>query len=380
MTRASPCLVGRTACSRTSTAANGTVTVPTAQGNVYGAPGITTFSFGGNSSAPQTRRLLHELMRRTRCRGSRRSGSHRVKAGADLTLNRSNGGLPGNRYGTYAFNSLSDLAAGAPASFTRTLVTADDRSGSLDESLYLGDAWRTGPTLQLIYGFRIEQSRFYDRPAFNAAVQSEFGIRNDAFPIETRFVPRVGFTYFHGATDKKPADFTLRGGIGLFRGSAQGVTSFFSGTRDATGLPNSQIDLHCVGSSVPPINWADFSSDGSSLPTACVGADATTVDAALPRVMLIDRSFQVPRTLRASLAINKQIAKIWSTSLEVDHVEWLCADRDARHQPRRCTALHSRRRRWTSRVRVAKRRSTRHWRDSPVGVAARSVPRRPSRS
>lgn len=296
-------------------AASGLVVVPSTQQAGGGAPSIATLTFGGNSYGSQittssTVDGKDELSRLSA------DGAHRVKIGAALTLGRASGGAPGNIYGTFRFNSLTDLASGHAASFSRTLLPADQSSGSRDAALYVGDAWRTGPKLQLIYGVRLEHTTFDDAPGFNASVASAFGLRTDNFPHETRLSPRVGFTYFYGATDKKPAKVTLRGGIGVFRSGAAQVASEFAAARDATGLPNSQAQLACVGGAVPALDWNYFVSTTADLPVACASALPSAVVSALPRVTVIDPSFEVPRTIRASLNASRQFARIWNVSLE----------------------------------------------------------------
>src|SRR6185369_1270199 len=59
----------------------------------------------------------------------------------------------------------------------------------------IGDLWKVTPAFQLIYGARLEGNRFLDPPAYNAAVERAFGVRNDAAPNTMHLSPRLGFTW-----------------------------------------------------------------------------------------------------------------------------------------------------------------------------------------
>jgi hypothetical protein len=296
-------------------AASGRVVIPSAQPEGAETSGIATLSFGGNNFASQVT-TSSNIDAKDELSWLSDDGAHRVKLGAGMTFARNTGGVPGNRYGTYTFNSLNDLQNNTPASFSRTLAPTDRASASTDAALYVGDAWRTGPKLQLVYGLRLEHTSFADAPRFNADAATAFGIHTNAFPQETRLSPRLGFTYFYGATDKKPASVTIRGGIGLFRGGASQVSSVFAAARDATGLADSQAQLTCVGSAVPPLDWNYFQSATADLPVECAGGLPGITTSPLPNIIAIDPSFQVPRTLRASLNISRQFAKVWNVSLD----------------------------------------------------------------
>jgi hypothetical protein len=296
-------------------AASGRVVIPSAQPEGVETSGIETLTFGGNNFASQVT-TSRNIDAKDELSWLSSDGAHRVKFGAGITLAHNTGGVPGNLYGTFTFNSLDDLQNGTPASFSRTLAPIDRASASSDAALYVGDAWRTGPTLQLMYGLRLEHTSFADAPRFNTDVATAFGVHTNTFPRETRISPRLGFTYFYGATDKKPASVTVRGGIGLFRGGAAQVSSVFAAARDATGLSDSQAQLTCIGAAVPPVDWNYFQSATADIPRECAGGLPGATTSALPNVVAVDPSFQVPRTLRASLNISHQFAKVWNVSID----------------------------------------------------------------
>lgn len=295
-------------------AASGSVVVPSTAVSNATTPAIQTFGFGGFMAGTS---ITYSTAVEARDEVSRLSadGAHRVKAGLDVTLTHSTGGVPSNIYGNYRFNSLADLEAGTPASYTRTLAPADRRSGVADAAAYVGDAWRLGPQLQLVYGARLDQATFRDAPVLNPAALTEFGLRTDHFPRNVGVSPRFGFTYLPGARQGKAPIATVRGGIGIFRSSGSNVAETFAAARDATGLADATAHLSCVGAAVPAVDWDAFVSPSAPAPETCSGM-ASTGPAVPPSVTFIDPSFDVPRTFRASLSVAHTFHKSWNVTVD----------------------------------------------------------------
>jgi hypothetical protein len=271
--------------------------------------GITTLQFGGNPSLPQvTRTSLREISDEISWISP--DGAHRVKLGGLFNQERSTVGVIPNRYGTFTFNSLEDFESGNPAQFTRTLSAGERKSTSQNGALYLGDAWRKSSRLQLTYGVRLEASRYPDVPAYNSAVEEAFGRRTDRFPSEVHVSPRIGFTWMPGLVENRqegrfrPAKFTIRGGIGEFRGRAP--SHLFGLAREATGLASGQLQLVCIGSSVPTPDWSSYLSDPSLIPTECAGPPAPS-RTATPNVTVFDPDFGAPRAWRGSLGVSRRL-------------------------------------------------------------------------
>lgn len=303
--------------------------------------GIANLEFGGNASLPNASgerqlELSDEL--------SWLTGSHRFKIGALLnagTFDRTSGS---NRNGTFVYNSLDDLEAGTPVSFTRSLSPGDRSGSTYTGALYAGDTWRRGRGLQLTYGVRVEGSRYGDRPAFNPDVFARFGRRTDRFPSDVRVSPRAGFSWIIGAGDPgqtggpgsgpqrgrraaggpgagagSPAGaLVVRGGLGEFRGRAP--TGLFSSAIDATGLPSGETQLVCIGDAVPTPNWAGYLADPSSIPTTCAdGGGPTAPSDALPNVTVFDPDFDAPRSWRASLGATRRLAERLTASVDASY-------------------------------------------------------------
>jgi hypothetical protein len=128
----------------------------------------------------------------------------------------------------------------------------------------------------------------------------------------------VGFTYQYNrdrgngaGTRGSPAGTwyryptgTIRGGVGEFRDLLR--PGLLADARAATGLAGGTTVLSCVGSAVPAADWAAFAADPAAVPDRCADGGGVLAERA-PAATLLDRSYDVPRSWRASLD--------WTTSL-----------------------------------------------------------------
>ena len=102
---------------------------------------FANLQFAGSPSLPRdSRSMLQEGSEELSWLSA--EGSHRVKLGVLLNRERSTTGAVPNRYGTFLFNSLSDLDSGKAALYARTLAGKDNFAGSDNAAVYLGDAYR----------------------------------------------------------------------------------------------------------------------------------------------------------------------------------------------------------------------------------------------
>jgi hypothetical protein len=215
-----------------------------------------------------------------------------------------------NALGRYSFNSLADLAAGEASSFTRTLAQPA-RSGSVwNTAAAFAHTWSPSRFLSVIYGARLEADGFSEAPARNAALEGALGVRTGAAPARLHVSPRVGFTYTYNRDRENGSGMsvgdvgrffrtptgTLRGGIGEFRDLLR--PGVLADARAATGLADGTLVLSCIGGAVPPPQWSSF--DAGASPTQCVDGSGALAERA-PEVMLLDPSYDVPRSWRSSL-------------------------------------------------------------------------------
>ena len=294
--------------------------------------GIATFAFGGNSSLPQrSTNQLAELQDELSWLPG--AAAHRLKGGVFLNATRATQVLNSNQLGTFTFRSLGDLEADRPSSFTRTLEPRERSGTNYTGATYLGDTWRHSRALQLDYGVRAEASRFGGTPAYNPAVQAAFGRRTDRIPSDVQALPRIGFSWAPRPDSGGPPTMQLRGGVGAFRSAAP--LGLLTAAQNGTGLGSSELQLVCVGESVPVPDWASYAADPSTIPTSCSGPDSAAARTARPNVTLFSRDYAAPRTWRASLGLQRRL----------DRRERLARRRAARlprPEPARHAAVHAR--------------------------------------
>lgn len=223
-----------------------------------------------------------------------------------------------NALGSFAFNSLEALAAGRPASFTRTL-SQPARDGTVwNSAVALAHQYAPSSFFRVLYGARFEADGFVDKPASNMALEQSLGVRTGVAPNRLHVSPRLGFSYTYnrdkdngsGTSQDPVGKFyrttvgVIRGGIGEFRDLLR--PGILAEARAATGLPGATSYLSCVGSAVPAADWSLFADDPNQIPTSCLDGSGVLGESA-PAVTLIDPSYDVPRSWRASLD--------WSTDI-----------------------------------------------------------------
>lgn len=257
------------------------------------APGsVSTLQFGGNSGMnSDVRALRWESQAQLQLYPPGRA-THRVKLSADARFDSYSQDLLGNRLGTFSYNSLADLAANQPASFTRTLTAPTRTGGEWNGYLAAGDLWRVSPRLQIIYGARIEGNAFTKTPTLNPALVSSLGIRNDNAPATVGVSPRLGVNWQDGRGK------ILRAGIGEFRNLID--PSLLAAPSVTTGLANGLTRISCIGGAVPSPNWSAFASDASTVPRGCLGSSGLLTDAS-PNVQYVDPSYQPTRSWRSNV-------------------------------------------------------------------------------
>jgi hypothetical protein len=286
--------------SRSDNSSRGYLALPSARVLVSsdlgaGETALSTLSFGGNSGLPQegiTRslELTNEL---SWLPGDAR---HRVKGGAFYNTSELKQTNNGDRYGTFTFQSLADLENNTPATFTRGLSTTTRAGRSSTAAVYFGDVWRPVPNVQLTLGLRVESSWFDGAAAYDAEVDSLFGLRTDRLPSERRISPRLGFSW-SARTEGGPPRLTIRGGIGEFRSPIPlSLVSSAAGSVSGGG----ETRLFCVGASAPTPDWAAYLLDPASIPDTCAGPP-TPASSGAAQLTLFESGMEAPRAVRGSL-------------------------------------------------------------------------------
>jgi hypothetical protein len=264
-----------------------------------GGAGITPLAFGGNAAMrTDTRQWTWESIGELQFYPSS-FARHRIKLTTDSRFDGYDQNLMGNELGAFSFNSLADLAANRPASFTRTLDAPTRAGGEWNGFAALGDLWRASQNLQIMYGARLEANAFTSAPAFNPTVLSTFGVRTDNAPSMMHASPRLGFTWNRTGDGGRPAG-SIRGGIGEFRNL---LDPTLLGTPSvSTGLPGGLSRLTCIGAAVPSPDWQAYESSVASIPTQCIGTPIVTFADATPTIQVVDPAYQPQRSWRSNLA------------------------------------------------------------------------------
>ncbi len=237
------------------------------------------------------------------------SNRHRLKLASELRREGYAQDVATNLLGSFTYNSLADLDAGRPASYSRQLSPRERSGGQLVGALSLGDSYKRSSTLQLQYGVRLDANRFDGGPAANDSVRRAFGAPNDAVPNHVYASPRVGFSWAYG-TAPQVAGFegavrgpraVVRGGVGVFQ-NVPGTT-LLGAAIDNTGLPGALQQLTCVGPAAPAPAWAAYGADPSSIPGRCAdGTTGSVFASTVPNVTLFSRDYEAPRSLRSNLS------------------------------------------------------------------------------
>ncbi|HYD51772.1 MAG TPA: carboxypeptidase regulatory-like domain-containing protein [Gemmatimonadaceae bacterium] len=272
-----------------------------------GTSSLQNLAFGGNQG-------MSSAQRSTTAQGMNMlswfsaNNKHRVKLTSELRRESFVTDQTGNLLGTFAFNSLADLEANRPASYTRTLGQRERTTSQLVGGVSLGDAWRRTRDLQIQYGVRVDANRFTTEPDHNPAVAQAFGVRNDALPNRVYVSPRVGFSWTYGQAAQIGAfegafrgpRAVVRGGLGVFQNtpSAQSIGQVI----DNTGLPSAVQQLTCVGAATPIPDWDLYAQNPGAVPTRCAdGSTGSVFASSTPNVTLFADDYRASRSVRGNL-------------------------------------------------------------------------------
>lgn len=271
-----------------------------------GGSSVRTLSFGGNavraSTSNRTTQLNNELS------WFSLDNTHTIRLTSSVAHDAFRSEQRQNLLGSFQFNSLADLDANVPASFTRTLTSATRSGGQLVGAAALGDYWRPSPDVQVQYGVRLDGNRFLATPAANSAVRATFDTPNELLPSRVYPSARVGVQWAYGKSSQvvyapgaaRPPRAIIHAGMGMFQNIAP--STFVAPALNATGLRSSTQSLTCVGHAAPFPAWDAFLSDPASIPAQCADGSAGSIYATgAPNVVLFDRGFRQPKALRGAI-------------------------------------------------------------------------------
>ena len=276
---------------------------------------ISGVTLGGGSYLPaDDRRWTAEGANETiwNARGTR----HRFKA---LVWGRGDGlrqEATANQLGTFAFNSIEDLAAGRPTSFTRTLSQPVREGTVWNAAGALAHQYAPTRFFNVLYGVRLEADGFASAPATNLALEQALGVRTGVPGPRVHLSPRAGFSYTYNrdkdngaGTNQTPVGRFYRSTVGVIRG---GIGEFRDLLRPGVLADASAIggitQLSCVGAAIPAVDWPTFVTDPGTIPSRCLDGSGVLAERA-PTVTLIDQAYDVPHSWRATIDWNTNVGK-----------------------------------------------------------------------
>ena len=310
-----------------------------------GQTGLGSISFGGGSGVNLN--TSHDWDTQNEFSWIPSNSKHRVKIGQDIDHSWSTTYSAGNQFGSYTYQTLADLAANLPASYSRTLTSFERSSNGTTAALWIGDEWNATKALQFQGGLRYDAAFPGTTPSYNPAVDDVFGLKTDRIPRSRLLTPRLGFSWAsakrrgmgsptgQGApinlgnlpaglsadfiqallgtprTSTAPG-FAINGSIGAYGSTLD--NSNIASLIDQTGLPNTRRVLTCVGDATPIPNWNAIDNNA---PTSCLdGSGPSTFATSAPSVQVYDPSFRTPLVWRANLGIDGiRIPSKWTLAL-----------------------------------------------------------------
>lgn len=233
---------------------------------------------------------------------------HRVKLTTELRRDEFSNLFNFNEFGSFSYNTLTDLQANRPASFTRLLSPRTRTGSQIVGAMSLGDAWRPTNDLQIQYGVRVDGNHFNMGPTPNPDILARFGYDNAEVPNRLYVSPRLGFSWTVGQADQlallpgmiRAPRAVIRGGVGVFQNTPG--TQLISGAIDNTGLPSGLQQLTCQGAATPIPDWTAYAADVNNIPRTCADGTSGTVFAnSAPNVTLFLPDYFAQRSLRGNL-------------------------------------------------------------------------------
>lgn len=272
-----------------------------------GSSGVRTIQAGGNPSLGNAQSSAEVAFRNSLSWVSM-NNKHRLSFSTDVKQSMSQTDQSSNLLGSFTFNSLADLEAGRPASFSRLLTPRLQRRGQTTAGMSIQDSWRVNQDFQMTLGLRADGGRFGSRPDFNPLIEQTFGVRNDIVPNPLTFSPRISFSKTLGEErqisfiegERRGPRARIGGGIAVFQQAP--TASLVTRVANNTGLPSAVQQLTCVGDATPIPDWNRYLTDPSTVPSECAdGTGGTVFASSLPSVTLVDSHYSPSRRISTDL-------------------------------------------------------------------------------
>lgn len=234
-------------------------------------------------------------------------GDHTFLVGGELDETKYDNRFLQDFYGTYTFRntgtgataqtSLQNFLAGIPTIYQTAQPfpgrTIDEVFAKWTYKGYAGfiqDTWRPTQRLTLVGGVRLDYPTASQKPPYNPAFETAFGIRNNVTNDGNYTIaPRVGFNY-RVPTERNTE---LRGGIGLFNGRTPSV--WLANAYQNAGTAYNITETNTAG--LPNVR---FQPDPTRQPIP-------TGTPPIPNINVTDPDFKNPTLWKGNLALDHQL-------------------------------------------------------------------------
>jgi hypothetical protein len=234
-------------------------------------------------------------------------GAHTVKAGVDVNDDKILNYFPGNFFGSYVFNSISDFQNGIAASYLQAFAgpgtTGPITNPNMTEyAAFVHDEWQVHPTLTINAGIRYDFQKIAQPSVKNPDAQLlAAGLDTSVVPQDhNNYAPRLGFAW----TPNTASRTVVRGGYGIFYGRTPAI---MIGTAHSNNGINVQT-LSFTGALIPK-----YPAIYTSIPTG--------VTLPKPTIFVFDPNFQNPKVQQASLGIERALSNDLAVSVTYQNVK-----------------------------------------------------------
>ena len=212
-------------------------------------------------------------------------GAHEVKFGVDVEKNDVFNAFVRRAKGQYSFQGADPVAlfiANNPTAYRvqvpRAGFTLNDAAANMgfeNTGLFLQNTWNVNRELTLMAGLRVDSIAVDSAPIYNPAAQAAFGLDNRNTVDGQRLVqPRIGFNF--RPRIESLAQTQIRGGVGLFQGSA--ATVWLANPYQNTGMVVNDFSCSTTTTVCPPGLFSSNTVNPATVP----GAATANVDFLAP--------------------------------------------------------------------------------------------------
>lgn len=224
-------------------------------------------------------------------------GSHTIKIGGDLNIERIDNFFPGNFSGSYTFDSLADFTNRRPSVYTQGFAGANT-PGALTQpnakelGLFVQDSWRLTDALTLTYGVRYDFYKLASNNVLNPDPGlAAAGLRTDRVPFnKDNVLGRVGIAYRLDKAGKS----VIRTGFGAF--SARTPAILYGTSHSQNGI---QVQTYTLRSSVP--------AQAALFPIYPNILSAPPALARTPDIYVMDPTFRTAKTYQWNFNYERQL-------------------------------------------------------------------------